>query len=158
MGFPFSVTGVISWSRAPNDMRTVEDVCAQIEEMLKAIKSKTMTRRGETISYTPGLFPTGTNWNLPKGIDRGEFTVEDAGIEWRVRYFGSMIRQTIFITLLVLIFIAVLFYNAPQRSEGWPAHPIAVPVLSWLWICGGNYAYTAVCFVRWLKRGVQPTK
>jgi hypothetical protein len=157
MGFPFSVRGIVSWPKTPNDTRSVEDVCAQIEEMLKAIKAKTITRSKATVSYTPGLYPVGAKWKLPIGIDHGKFIVEDAGAEWRIRYFGSMVRFMMFVTLLEFIWMAWLFSRATHAATGWSEHPIAVPVLVWLWLWGGNYLFAGVRFSNWLRRGVQRT-
>jgi hypothetical protein len=157
MGFPFSISGIICWKKPQNDTRSVEDVRIQIEQMLKAINAKTITRGEATVSYTPGLYPVGARWNLPIGIDHGEFIVEDAGSEWRIRYFGSMVRFMIFVTLLAFIWMVWLFSRTTRTGIGWFEHPVAFPMLVWLWLWGGNYLFAGVRFTNWLRRGVQRT-
>jgi hypothetical protein len=157
MGFPFSVTGTVSLRKAPNDMRSIEDVCAQIDEMLKAIKAKTRARQGATVSYTPGLFPVVPSWNMPAGVDRGEITVEDAGTEWRLSYFGSVVRVLVFTTLVIFVFAAVLLHQNPKGIMFPNERLIAFLVFVWLLFNGINYLGIAIRFKQWLKRGVSQT-
>ena len=60
MVFPFSLSGFIIFPKAQSRMRSVEDVCAKIEEMVSKAKGKTTTRQSRN-SCSSFVLP---DWNM----------------------------------------------------------------------------------------------
>ena len=84
--------------KAQSGMRSVEDVCAKIEEMVSKAKGKTTTRQGAKIAASSFVLP---DWNMPisSRFDHAEFVAEDAGAERRINYAAGVARWLIFAML-----------------------------------------------------------
>src|SRR5580692_10104984 len=95
MSFPISITGTISLPKETGHLRSVEELCGQVEKLLESARATTITRQGGSVVFTAGLFRTVTSWNVLVAINYGKIIIEDAGSVLRISYFASTIQMLI---------------------------------------------------------------
>jgi hypothetical protein len=155
MTFPISITGTISLPKGTSDLRGVEEVCGQVENLLESARATVITRQDGSIAFTAGIFRFVTSWNVLVAINYGKIVVKDAGPVVRVSYFASTIEMLILTTLMLCI-ISVWVIHNDSKGVTFPAqHPLWFAALGWFWLFGANYLLAALRFPRWLERGLR---
>jgi hypothetical protein len=155
MTFPISITGTISLPKETSDLRGVEEVCGQVENLLESARASTITRQDGSIVFTAGIFRFVTSWNVLVAINYGKIVIEDAGSVVRISYFAGTVQMLIIVTLMLGIISVWVIYNDP-KGVAFPAqHRLWFAALGWFWLFGGNYFLAALRFPRWLERGLR---
>jgi hypothetical protein len=155
MTFPISITGTILLQKETSDLRGVEEVCGQVENLLESARATIITRQDGSIVFTAGIFRVVTSWNILVAINYGKIVVNDAGPIVRISYFASTVEMLILATLMLCIISAWVIYNDP-KGVAFPAqHPLWFAALGWFWLFGANYFLAALRFPRWLERGLR---
>jgi hypothetical protein len=155
MTFPISITGTISLPKETSDLRGVEEVCGQVDNLLESARATIISRQDGSIVFTAGIFRTVTSWNVLVAINYGKIVVEDAGSIVRISYFASTVEMLILVTLMLCIISAWAIYNDPKGVTFPALHPLWIAALGWFWLFGGNYFLAAFRFPRWLERGLR---
>lgn len=141
--------------KGTSDLRGVEEVCGQVENLLESARATVITRQDGSIAFTAGIFRFVTSWNVLVAINYGKIVVKDAGPVVRVSYFASTIEMLILTTLMLCI-ISVWVIHNDSKGVTFPAqHPLWFAALGWFWLFGANYLLAALRFPRWLERGLR---
>ena len=106
MSFPISITGTISLPKETSDLRGVEEVCGQVENLLESARATVIIRQDGSIVFTAGIFRIVTSWNMLVAINYGKIVVKDAGPVVRISYFASTVEMLILTTLMLCIISA----------------------------------------------------
>jgi hypothetical protein len=155
MSFPISITGTISLPKETGHLRSVEELCGQVEKLLESARASTITRQDGSVVFTAGIFRFVTSWNVLVAINYGKIVIEDAGSVVRISYFASTVQMLIIVTLMLGIISVWVIYNDP-KGVAFPAqHRLWFAALGWFWLFGGNYFLAALRFPRWLERGLR---
>jgi hypothetical protein len=155
MTFPISITGTISLPKETRHLRSVEEVCGQVEKLLESARATTVTRQDGSVVFTAGLFRTVTSWNVLVAINCGKIIVEDAGPVMRISYFASTVQMLIIVTSMLCFISVCVIYNDPKGVTFSVQHLLWFAALGWFWLFGANYFQAALRFPRWLERGLR---
>ena len=142
--FPLSVAGQVNLDRVPS--RYVTNLFERLESALVKNGATITNRRvnGLTVRAPSSFFVS--QWNVLAGFDQCELwlSTEAAKI---LNYNFSIRRWVISVTVSLSVISAYQLYGSPHLH----VFNILFPIMTWLWVIGGNYLFLRFRLAAFLK-------
>jgi len=152
MPFPMSINGTVNLGRDAPTGGDPEATANRIEDMLREARATTITRHGNTVSFTAGMFRLVINWNVLVPFVTGTISVQPLEEGMKLNYKLSTIEMTIAVTAMMCIASILLLANDPTARSGIFVYLFLI--FGWFWLVGGNYVSGMIRFRSWLWRGL----